>query len=200
MASRPHEPPEVALRLYEAASGVGWPIGMTVGLAVSLLLSCVACASGSPAPAPASPFQGTVPTSPPLTRDQIDALIAQLNAAKGKPPAQAISASVFALNSAQPDTTNRSWTRFLSIYGNPRVKAAALDNGWFIIITGYTDSSGSAEFNHQLSGARAQTARQALLDRGYPPNRVFAIAGDVGGPNPADRRVVIEFSRKAPHG
>ncbi|MCB2591303.1 OmpA family protein, partial [Listeria monocytogenes] len=41
-----------------------------------------------------------------------------------------------------------------------------------VIVEGYTDSTGSANYNQRLSERRADSVRMALLSRGISPERV----------------------------
>jgi len=62
--------------------------------------------------------------------------------------------------------------------------AAQLDNvitqamarpGNEIVVTGHTDMVGSTQANDQLSLHRAQVIRQAIIERGFDPARIYAV-------------------------
>jgi len=62
--------------------------------------------------------------------------------------------------------------------------AAQLDNvitqamarpGNEIVVTGHTDMVGSTQVNDQLSLHRAQVIRQAIIERGFDPARIYAV-------------------------
>jgi outer membrane protein OmpA-like peptidoglycan-associated protein len=75
-----------------------------------------------------------------------------------------------------------------------------------LIIEGYTDSTGSEEYNEQLSQRRAQAVADSLASRGVPASRYRAVGRGQGFPvatnaTPAgrqqNRRVEIVFSDQA---
>jgi outer membrane protein OmpA-like peptidoglycan-associated protein len=79
--------------------------------------------------------------------------------------------------------------------------AAAARAGGEILLTGYTDTRGTAEQNDELSRRRAREVRQMLVERGFPANRMQAIgrgernlavqtADEVE--EPRNRRVLVE--------
>ncbi|MBU9843624.1 OmpA family protein [Rahnella ecdela] len=72
-------------------------------------------------------------------------------------------------------------------------------------LNGYTDTSGTDEFNMKLSQDRADAVRQALIDQGAPASRLKAVG--FGSANPVaandteynrskNRRIEIQVSRK----
>jgi outer membrane protein OmpA-like peptidoglycan-associated protein len=79
--------------------------------------------------------------------------------------------------------------------------AALARSGGEIVVTGHTDTVGSAARNDELSRNRAAQIRQIFLDRGFPPNRIEAVgrgARELAIPTqdevdePRNRRVTIE--------
>lgn len=75
-----------------------------------------------------------------------------------------------------------------------------------VMIQGNTDSTGSATFNQQLSGARAQAVAQALQLRGVPPDQFQTIglgeaypvaANDTEAGRQQNRRVDVVFSNES---
>jgi len=55
------------------------------------------------------------------------------------------------------------------------VNAALSRSGSDIVVTGYTDTTGSAAQNDLLSRRRADQVRQLLIDRGFPEGRIQAV-------------------------
>jgi len=79
-----------------------------------------------------------------------------------------------------------------------------LAGGQTLVIEGYTDSVGTADYNRRLSGARAEAVRAYLVSRGVPSEQVVAVAkgeDDPVAPNDTpegranNRRVEIVISR-----
>ncbi len=79
--------------------------------------------------------------------------------------------------------------------------AAESRSGSDIVITGYTDTVGSAPQNDALSSRRAQQVRQMFIERRFPPSRIEAVGRgerDLAVPTadetaePRNRRVTIE--------
>lgn len=73
-----------------------------------------------------------------------------------------------------------------------------------IVATGYTDLSGSAEYNQRLSERRADTVKQELIRLGVPATAITAIGRGEANPlvptkdgvrEPQNRRVEIEFPK-----
>jgi hypothetical protein len=164
----------------------------------AIIFASSACSGTSEAPA-AAPFSVVLPAPPPLSRGDIDGLLAALAGRSGAPPpALPISASVFALNSAAPDTGSAEWTTLMRTLRTAR--QSALAHGWHVAIAGYTDESGSLSFNKRLSTLRAQSTLNAVVALGYPRARVHASGQGVGGNDDADRRVVVRFVHAGSNG
>ncbi len=79
-----------------------------------------------------------------------------------------------------------------------------LAGGQTLVIEGYTDSTGTRDYNRRLSGARAEAVRAYLVSRGVPPEQIVAVAkgeDDPVAPNDTpegranNRRVEIVISR-----
>jgi OOP family OmpA-OmpF porin len=49
-------------------------------------------------------------------------------------------------------------------------------------LTGYTDSTGSAEFNQKLSLARAESVKKYLVGKGVSPGRITTNSGGSAKP------------------
>ncbi len=76
-----------------------------------------------------------------------------------------------------------------------------------VIVTGYTDSTGSEQHNLELSRRRAETVRDYLVSRGVDPARITAVG--LGESDPIDtnqtaegrqRNRRVEFNVKLPQG
>jgi outer membrane protein OmpA-like peptidoglycan-associated protein len=55
------------------------------------------------------------------------------------------------------------------------IKQAMARPGNEIVVTGHTDSVGTAQANDRLSLQRAQAIRQAFIGRGFDPARIYAV-------------------------
>jgi len=64
-----------------------------------------------------------------------------------------------------------------------------------ILVEGHTDASGSVEYNQKLSERRAQSVKNALVQRGVDPQRIEAVGYGksqiISSDDAANRRVVI---------
>ncbi len=140
------------------------------------------------------PFTGTTPTVTALSRGAIEELKRQLSRADGRPPSLPITASVFPLGSDVPDEDSEEWKTVIRTA--MAVRAAALENGWQVLVEGFTDSSGPPSINGPLSDRRAAVTQAALIQAGYPEDRVVRAGRGVAGPSPADRKVVVSFVRR----
>ncbi|KHJ68449.1 membrane protein [Pantoea rodasii] len=79
--------------------------------------------------------------------------------------------------------------------------------GWLIVVSGYTDSTGSAQSNQQLSQRRAEAVRDWMRDTGDVDESCFAVQGfgqsrpmasnDTAGGRAANRRVEISLVPQA---
>ncbi|HOA59267.1 MAG TPA: OmpA family protein [Dermatophilaceae bacterium] len=170
-------------------------------IVLTLLLSLSACGSGgsdTPASSTSHPsdFEAVLPQGKTLTASDIEKLLAGLD--NGKPPATTLSAAAFDRDTPYPRTDDPEWKHFLEVFG--AVRGKALEGGWSIMVEGYQQSTSKPVGTHddQLSDQRAQAAKQALIDLGYPSGRVQAIGRGVGGPSPSDRKVVISFVKATP--
>lgn len=56
-----------------------------------------------------------------------------------------------------------------------------------VTIEGYTDSTGSAAYNEELSGRRAESVREALIARGISPDRIRAVGRGENAPVATNR-------------
>ncbi|MDR2991775.1 MAG: OmpA family protein [Burkholderiaceae bacterium] len=66
-----------------------------------------------------------------------------------------------------------------------------------IVVTGYTDSVGTAEANDRLSLQRAQVIRQAIIAHGFDPARVYAVGRGARDPLvPAGDQAAEEKNRR----
>lgn len=84
-----------------------------------------------------------------------------------------------------------------------RVAAEAMRTGNVnVMVTGYTDTSGSASYNQRLSMRRAEAVERALVARGLPANAItttglgennLLVPTPDGVREPSNRRAVIEF-------
>lgn len=144
-----------------------------------------------------TPYSASLPDDAPLSRGEIDELLAALEGQSVEPPPSLpVSASVFALASATPDIAHPEWQALMS--NLRRVRQAVIENGWEVLVEGFTDDIGPVEVNERLSAERAEAASDAIVGvAGYPPERVMAVGRGIGGPNVTDRRVVVSFVRPA---
>lgn len=168
----------------------------SIGLLLASFAAAAVSGCGADPAHPASPtpeFRVSIPTAAPLSMSDIEALKAELANPDGQPPAQELSAAVFDDYSAIPRRDDPEWIGFIAIYR--QVREIALNHGWSVQIEGFTQASVPVGTKDALSRSRARAARHALLELGYPQNRVEAIGRGVGGPTPDDRRVVIKFVR-----
>lgn len=101
----------------------------------------------------------------------------------------------FAFDSAQVDEQARGIIR-------KAARAARNDQNVDIVVTGYTDSTGSAEYNQVLSLRRAEAVRDALVEMGVAEDRIGVAARGKTRPaidrgdqvrERANRRVVIDL-------
>jgi outer membrane protein OmpA-like peptidoglycan-associated protein len=84
---------------------------------------------------------------------------------------------------------------------NEALAAARATSGGEIVVTGHTDTVGTALHNDELSRVRAALVRQIFVDRGFQPDRVEAVGRGEREPaiqtgdevaEPRNRRVTIE--------
>jgi OOP family OmpA-OmpF porin len=88
-------------------------------------------------------------------------------------------------------------------------EAARKDGYARIVVTGHTDTSGSAEYNEGLSQRRADSVREALVDLGLPAEQITTRAlgetsplvptGD-GVREPQNRRAEIDIDTRSQPG
>jgi hypothetical protein len=71
-----------------------------------------------------------------------------------------------------------------------------------VVLEGYADSVGWAQYNEDLATRRAFVVRQHLIARGVPAEQIIIVVygeeGAFGGENPLDRRVVMYATKLAP--
>lgn len=162
--------------------------------ALPCLILATSCGTETtPQADPAPEFRAALPSSAPLTIDDIQALKDELAKPDGHPPAQKLSAAAFDDYSARAHVQDPEWVTFISTYA--AVRETAIANGWSILVEGFTQATDPVGTLDPLSVRRANTARLALIDVDYPPARVEAVGRGVGGPDPDDRRVLITFVR-----
>jgi outer membrane protein OmpA-like peptidoglycan-associated protein len=85
-----------------------------------------------------------------------------------QPPAQHSYLLYFEFNGTQ--LTSKSATQLDGVIAHALARP-----GNEIVVTGYTDSVGTAQANDQLSLQRAQVIRQAIIARGFDPARIYAV-------------------------
>jgi outer membrane protein OmpA-like peptidoglycan-associated protein len=135
--------------------------------------------------------------------NRLDALTASLAAREEPKPAPAVIEKpvempfsrqqltvYFAINSSTLSTSDRA-----------RIRDAIAAHPWaaneFVVLSGYTDPSGSAAYNLVLSQKRVAAVKTVLLQAGVQPGQIseqiFGDSKSGGAPPEDERRVIVEF-------
>ena len=168
---------------------------------LAAVIATLGCGAGSGARAggesdgrAVDPFLVTLPDKVPLSRADIDALLAALEG-DGEPPSLPVPASVFHIGSSEPRRDDPQWVELVTTV--TRVRDTAVAKGWALVVEGWADAAtGSPAVNARLSGERARvTCRDIVGVHHYPAERVAAVGRGAGGHDPSHRRVVVRFVR-----
>ncbi len=167
------------------------------------------------APSPKNPIVGLTPDEVEKSTQKLQMRTDSINAANAQRQANAAKAESQKQNRGTADSSATGAKSLRAVY--PVVflfglNKAEVDGGYSdeldrvandlnndgtlkALITGFTDRSGNADYNRQLSKRRADSVREQLLSRGVKPSQV-RIAGQgqenaSGAWSPSDRRVEV---------
>lgn len=167
------------------------------------------------APSPKNPIVGLTPDEVERSTQKLQLRTDSIDAANAQRQANAANAESQKQNQGTADSSATSGESLRAVY--PVVflfglNKAEVDGGYSdeldrvaydlnndatlkALITGFTDRSGNADYNRQLSKRRADSVREQLLSRGVKPGQV-RIAGQgqenaSGAWSPSDRRVEV---------